>query len=276
MGFILPPSSLAAKTAVIAGELGEQGRRFFAEHGWVVVRGAVAAGRAVELLEALQRAVSPAALAASAGRVVELPQASRLSPALDSHVHDPRMARLLAEALGASRLQLLQDTALIKAPLVGGRVEWHQDRTYMGYLDQPRAATLRLALTDETLESGCLRVLDGSHLWGYETPLPALQAATVEDALSALPDALRARAVGAEIELELQPGDATIHHCLTFHSSSENRTARTRATLVLRAFDASCRCRPDRVPAGAARHFPVDARGGLSESAFPLIYDAAR
>ena len=62
------------------------------------------------------------------------------------------MAGLLAEALEASRLQLLQDTALLKAPRVGGRVEWHQDRTYIGYLDQPRAATLRLALTPEQQE----------------------------------------------------------------------------------------------------------------------------
>jgi len=259
-----------------AGELGEEGRRFFAEHGWAVVRGAVPRVRAADLREALERAVSPSALAASAGRVVELPQASRLSRALGSHARDPRMARLLAEALGAARLQLLQDTALLKAARVGGRVEWHQDRTYIGYLDQPRAATLRLALTEETLENGCLRVLDGSHLWGYETPLRALEAATVEDALSALPQALRAKAAAAEIGLELQPGDATIHHCLTFHSSSENRSAHPRATLVLRAFDASCRCRLDRVPAGAAPHFPVDARGGLSESAFPLLYDADR
>lgn len=253
----------------------EAQRRFFEEHGWLVVRGAVAAARMAELVAAFDAVVPRAWLVGSAGKVVELPSASRASAQLAALVRDQALARLVANALGAARLQLLQDTIFAKAAEVGGAVEWHQDFTYLGYLDPPRAATLRIALTSETAASGCLRVLDGSHRWGHEAPLDALGAASVEDALQALPRALREQAAASEVLLELEPGDVTLHHCLTFHGSGPNRSGADRKTIAVRAFDAACRALSARIPPHAAAHFPTDARGGLSEEAFPVIYARA-
>ncbi|HEX7840696.1 MAG TPA: hypothetical protein VF469_24635, partial [Kofleriaceae bacterium] len=64
----------------------------------------------------------------------------------------------------------------------------------------------------------------------------------------------------------------SIHHCLTLHASGENRSARTRKTMITRLFDAECRLVPERLPAGAAAYFPVDEDGRLAESAFPIVY----
>ena len=250
-------------------------RRSFAERGWLVLRGVVPAGRVGELCAAIDQMVPRASIASSAGRVLELAGASRASKVLEAQVRDPSLARLIAEALGAQRLQLLQDTLFIKAPLIGGRVEWHQDFTYIGYIDPPRAATMRLALSSETEESGCLRVLDGSHRWGHSTPLLALTAGSVEDALGSLPPELREKATRSEVSLPLEPGDATLHHCLTFHGSAENRSSQPRKTLAVRAFDSSCAVLRERLPPHAAAHFPLDEGGRLSPAAFPVLYDAA-
>lgn len=248
--------------------------RSFAEHGWLVLRGVVDADRVSALTAALDAVVPASWIASSGGKVLELASASRASPAIAALARDAAVARIMAAALGAERLQLLQDTLFIKAARQGGRVEWHQDYSYLSYLSPPRAATLRLALTSETEESGCLRVLDGSHRWGHATPLPALSESSVKDALGQLPRELRDRVAQCEVSLPLEPGDATLHHCLTFHGSAENRSGAARKTIAVRAFDAACTVLTDRLPAHARAHFPLDARGSLSAEAFPVLYDA--
>jgi ectoine hydroxylase-related dioxygenase (phytanoyl-CoA dioxygenase family) len=252
--------------------LAAEQREFFERHGWVVVRGAVERARVDELERALDAIVPPAYYARGlAGRVLELPGVSRGAPELRAHARDPGLARLAAEALGAQRVQLLQDSALIKAARDRARVEWHQDFTYLGFFEPPRIATARLALTACTRERGCLRVLDGSHAWGLHGGVRALQAATVDDALDLLPAELRARAAEAEIAVELEPGDVSLHHCLTFHASGDNASAAPRKTLLARFLDAQCRVVPERLPPGAAARFPVDANGHLTGDEFPIV-----
>jgi phytanoyl-CoA hydroxylase len=252
-------------------------RDFFAAHGYLVVRGAVSASRVAELVSALDQVLPEQHYArGGGGRPLEVAGISRGSPEIARHTHHRLLAALGADALGASRVQLLQDTALIKAAVDGGRVEWHQDYTYLAYLDEPRAVTLRLALTPCTRESGCLRVIDQSHHWGFQGNSQALAAASVGDALGSLPPELRERARDREVFVELQPGDISLHHCLTFHGSLENRSGRPRKTLVTRLFDTACKLEPSRLPRPESLvHFPTDAAGHFRSDAFPVLYDRA-
>src|SRR5881397_2002579 len=96
------------------------------ERGWMVVRGAVARDRLAEL-EAAVDAIYAASPEVGTGQVWEMAGLSRLSAVIASHTDDPAIARYAAEALGAARVQLLQDTALVKAAITGGEVAWHQD-----------------------------------------------------------------------------------------------------------------------------------------------------
>ncbi len=252
-------------------------REHLAEHGWLVVRGVVPAARVAELERALDEVVPPAAYAAWGDGMVEVAAVSRASAALRRHATDEAIAAIAAEALGAERLQLLQDTALVKPAAHPARLAWHQDYSYLAYLDQPRALTVRLALTPCTIASGCMRVLDGSHRWEHTGENLALRRASVEDALAALPAGLRARVAGAEVALELAPGDISLHHCLTFHGSEPNTSAHPRKTLAVRMFDGACRLVPARLPSPeAAAHFPVDDDGYLAAAAFPVLWPPAR
>ena len=245
-------------------------RAFFAEHGWLVVRGAVALDR-VRALEAAVDAVYGAHGPAVPGQVWEVAGISRISPPIADHARDPAIAAHAAAALGCARVQLLQDTVLVKAALVGGPVAWHQDHTYTGYLEPARAVSVRLALTECRLDNGCLEVIDGSHTWGLLGDVRALTETRVADALG--PAAARWR--DRVVPLELAPGDLSIHHCLTLHASGDNRSPHTRKTLITRLFDAACQLVPGRLPPGAESYFPVDAAGHLADSAFPIVHRAA-
>lgn len=250
-------------------------RAHFAEHGWLVVRGAVPAARVAELERALDAVVPEAAYPAWAERVVEVAGISRASAALAAHAHTAAIAARAGEVLGATRVQLLQDTALVKPAAHPGAVAWHQDWSYLTYLDRPAVVTVRLALTPCTVASGCLRVLDGSHRWGHHGDDLSFRRDRVEDTLDALPPALRAQAAAAERALELEPGDLSLHHCLTFHGSGPNHSPRPRKTLVVRLVDGACRLIPERLPAPElAAHFPTDDDGHLGPAAFPVLWDA--
>ncbi len=250
-------------------------RDHFAEHGWLVVRAAVTATRVAELEHALDAVIPELSYPSWGDRVVEVASIARASDQLTRHAHDGAIAAIAGDALGASRIQLLQDTAMVKPAAHAGCVAWHQDYTYLGYLDRPAVITARLALTPCTIASGCLRLLDGSHRWDHVGDNLAFRRGSVEDALDALPAELRARVPAAEVTLELAPGDVSFHHCLTFHASDANTSARPRKTLVVRLFDAACRLAPSRLPSPeAAAYFPTDADGHLDGAAFPVLWSA--
>src|SRR5438105_5687519 len=186
---------------------------FFGEHGFIALRGVIAPERAAALAREVER-VFPESRA-PADRVHERVGVSALSALLAEQARDARLGARVAALLGCPRVRLLQDTALVKPPRSAARVEWHQDHTYTGFLEE--CVSVRMALTDCTLLSGCLRVIDGSHRAGFRGDLRALRALEVSDDSRHMPE-------GEVVPVELRPGDVSVHHCLTFHSSEENRS----------------------------------------------------
>jgi ectoine hydroxylase-related dioxygenase (phytanoyl-CoA dioxygenase family) len=188
---------------------------------------------------------------------------------LDAIARDSRFGALVAAALGASRVQLLQDSLLYKPPHDGGTVEWHQDHTYTGYLN--RVVSLRIALLPEDASNGCMRVVDGSHTWGPVGDVRALRESRVDSIAAGLSDEQRAALADAR-PLELAPGDISIHHCLTLHGSAPNDSARARRTIILRMFDGACELDRSRLPPGAEQYFPT-VGNHLAPSAFPIVFE---
>jgi hypothetical protein len=207
-----------------------------------------------------------------AGVVWEVAGAAATHAPLAAIARDPRFGRLAAAALGVSRVQLLQDSLLYKPPRTGGSVAWHQDYTYVGFLTPPQVVSVRIPLHAEDDENGCMRVVDGSHTWGPVGDVRAFRETGVTSLVRRL-DAGQRRALARARPLVLEPGDVSIHHCLTVHSSPRNHSNRPRQTIVLRLFDADCRLAPERLPRAARRYFLVDESGRLEGAAFPLVYD---
>jgi ectoine hydroxylase-related dioxygenase (phytanoyl-CoA dioxygenase family) len=243
----------------------------FERDGCVVVRDVVPAAELAALRDLFMTIIPDLPYPPGADGVVrELTGLARGYPPAMTLATDRRFGALVAEALGAARVQLLQDSWLFKPPRDGGSVELHQDRTYIGFLVPARVATLRIALEPEDDANGCMRVVDGSHHWGAIGDDRSLVAQSVTSLVPTLSAEQQARVANAR-SLPLQPGDVSIHHCLTLHGSPRNTSDRPRRTVILRMFDAACVIDRARLPAGAEAYFPAGADGHLDVSAFPVV-----
>ena len=209
----------------------------------------------------------------SRGRSIwQIPGLCRQDDELLAHLrHD--VGALVTDLLRADRIQLLQDTLIVKPPRVGAPVELHQDYTYIGFLEPPNAISVRLSLTPSTVDTGCMYVIDRSHRWGLNGELALFCHQLRPGASERLPARLRARLVEDRIPLELAPGDVSIHHCLTHHGSFENTSETLQRTIVTHIVDGACRLLPDRLPDHAIQHFDTSANGHLSPASFPVLFE---
>lgn len=73
----------------------------------------------------------------------------------------------IARDLGFKDPRVLQSMVICKQPEIGGKVNPHQDSTFL-YTNPPSAVGFWIALEDATLENGCLSFAKGSH---HRTPL---------------------------------------------------------------------------------------------------------
>lgn len=102
-------------------------------------------------------------------------------------------------------------------------VSWHQDSTYFG-LDPHDECTVWCALTPSTVESGCIRVLPGSHLQ------PDMHHVETHDPKNLLS---RGQAIldvdeSTAANMELQAGEFSVHHERMVHGSKPNGSANPR------------------------------------------------
>jgi len=78
----------------------------------------------------------------------------------------PDLLKVLSRIIAEDDLNMFQDMALIKPPLIGREKPWHQD---MAYFDLPLEATVVgvwIALDEATPENGCMMIIPGSHKQG--------------------------------------------------------------------------------------------------------------
>jgi ectoine hydroxylase-related dioxygenase (phytanoyl-CoA dioxygenase family) len=253
-------------------------RRFFDTHGWLVLRGAVAGAALIRITETIDglvqaRGASETARVDNHGKSIwQIPGLCRQNDALLTDIVRG-LGELASDLMRADRIQLLQDTLIVKPPRIGASVELHQDYTYIGFMEPANAISLRLSLTPSTVDTGCMYVIDRSHRWGLNGPLsvfsPQLHAGIAER----LPGHLRARVDTDRIPLELAAGDVSIHHCLTHHGSFENTSDTLQRTIVTHVIDGACRLLPERLPGHAAQYFETSPTGHLSPRSFPVLFE---
>ncbi|MED5406702.1 MAG: phytanoyl-CoA dioxygenase family protein, partial [Pseudomonadota bacterium] len=86
-----------------------------------------------------------------------------LSSPYELAIH-PRVLDAVEQMIGPDIL-LYSAGYIIKEPHSAGHVSWHQDLTYWGFSEDAQVS-LWLALSPATPESGCMRMLPGSHRGG--------------------------------------------------------------------------------------------------------------
>ena len=115
-------------------------------------------------------------------------------------------------------------------------VSWHQDNNYWG-LDTKNLVSVWVALSPATIESGCMRMLPGSHL---NPPMPHVDTCAEHNMLTrgqTILDVDESKAVN----VELKTGDAALFAYEIAHASHPNRSDGRRIAVVLRYMPPSTR-----------------------------------
>ena len=97
-------------------------------------------------------------------------------------------------------------------------ISWHQDSTYYG-LEPPESITAWVAFTHASTEAGCMKIIPGSHTGPAILPH---EETYEKDNLLVRGQTIRDVDTTAATEMPLKPGQMSIHHNKTIHSSEPN------------------------------------------------------
>ncbi len=202
-----------------------------------------------------------------------------LFPSLYDLALDPTVLRAVEPILGPDIL-LWTASMFAKPAGSGSYVSWHQDSTYWG-LEPPDIVTAWIALTPSTEESGCMRVVPGSHRWGQLDHRDGFAEANM---LSRGQEVQVAVDEDRAVDIVLSPGEMSLHHVRIIHGSKPNRAAHPRVGFAARYIPTSCRQRGGRTFAVPARgvdrfgHFDIPPRpdAPMSEAAWAAREEAVR
>lgn len=122
------------------------------------------------------------------------------------------------EDLIGPNILLFYCTAWLKQPDGAGFVSWHQDSTYYG-LEPAEQVTAWLALSASTPESGCVRVLPGTHKAGQ---IPWYREADDNNLLTSGQVAKMEIDQSKAVDMPLAPGQMSLHHTHVVHGSNPN------------------------------------------------------
>jgi len=130
----------------------------------------------------------------------------------------PAVLDAVEQILGPD-IMLFDATYIVKESGADSFVSWHQDLTYWG-LSSDEQVTLWLALSPANAESGCMRMVPGSHTQGKFEHVDS------DDDSNVL---FRGQSVKGVAESDavlcpLAPGEASFHHGWTLHASMPNRS----------------------------------------------------
>jgi non-heme Fe2+,alpha-ketoglutarate-dependent halogenase len=152
-----------------------------------------------------------------------------LLPWLADTVREPRILDAVEGVLGPNLL-CWASGFFWKQPQDPAYISWHQDSTYWG-LSHPDIVTAWVAFTPSTPESGCMRVVPGTHKRDQVAHRDTFAA---ENLLS------RGQEIAVDVNEEdavdvvLQPGQMSLHHVRLFHGSEPNRADHPRIGYAIR------------------------------------------
>ena len=159
---------------------------------------------------------------------------ARLLPSFDRLIRHPRLIDVVTELLGPDLL-VWSNGLFLKEANTPSYVTWHQDLNYWG-LDDEKEITAWVALTPSTVGSGCMRFMPGSHT---QRIVPHRDSFAEDNLLSRGQEvAVDVDEAGA-VDVDLRPGQASLHHGHLFHASGPNRTDDRRIGVAIRYINPS-------------------------------------
>lgn len=138
---------------------------------------------------------------------------------------DPRVLRILVEALGPD-VDCFLSQFIFKNPGAWGQ-PWHQDSHYFPFEPARPIVALWLAVTEATLENGCLHVLPGSQTEPVHAHVPDARPGALFGYVEIVDHDM-----SASTPCLLSPGDLVVFDSHLMHRSTDNRSRVLRAAMV--------------------------------------------
>jgi chlorinating enzyme len=143
-------------------------------------------------------------------------------------IRHPRILDAVEDVFGPNIL-CWNTSFFIKEPRDPGYVSWHQDATYWG-LSSPDVMTVWIALSPANKVSGCMKFIAGTH----KEQVKHADTFHKNNLLT------RGQEIAVDVDenkavyVELEPGQASMHHVLLFHGSAPNQSDDRRIGLAIR------------------------------------------
>ncbi|MGE0735474.1 MAG: phytanoyl-CoA dioxygenase family protein [Alphaproteobacteria bacterium] len=181
------------------------------------------------------------------------------------------IGRAAAQLNGWDGARIAQDTIWWKAPKTKP-IAYHQDSSFMDFLDPPNTTTCWLTLDDTEADAGTLEYVPGSHRWPL-TPIPD-QFHGVEDFRAAMKHAASAAGIvpPEPYIIQIPAGSCVFHIGEIWHGSGPN----TRSDIMRRSIGVHM-IRPEarfsNRPGGYIfRRYQLTGDDRLDESFFPILW----
>jgi hypothetical protein len=150
-------------------------------------------------------------------------------PWVDELIRHPRILSAVESILGPNLLAW-NTHWFIKEPGDGRYVAWHQDLTYW-HLEPDHAITAWIALSPVTAETGAMQMVAGTHKQDVVAHVDTWKSGAM---LSRGQEIAVEVDEAAAFDVELAPGQLSLHHHKIFHASPANRGGDRRIALAIR------------------------------------------
>jgi ectoine hydroxylase-related dioxygenase (phytanoyl-CoA dioxygenase family) len=184
------------------------------------------------------------------------------------------LVAITASLLRSARLNLYEDSVLVKEPGTLEKTAFHQDISYFN-VEGSQVCTTWTPLDPVRAETGSLKFIPGSHLWKrqFRPNFFTTELAIPDTEGEVVPDyhkALRSTEVAC---FAMEPGDITVHHARTLHGSDGNASLATRRRAISVRYcgdDARYRLRRGVMP--KSHHGEVSEGQALDHPDCPVVW----
>ncbi len=218
----------------------------FSRSGFIIERGLVDSGVCRKMLDVVDNSLHPPLGPLEFETDVQYPgsPAGRLSPGGDTtrrllHAFtrdavfrtwatSPKVAGRVKRLLASDRIAVSQNhhnCIMTKHPGFSSETLWHQDIRYWLF-DKPDLVSIWLALGEEHVNNGGIRLIPGSHR-------QHLDRGRFDAALFLRPDLDENRAlIDSAVPAELSQGDVLFFHSRTIHAAGQNNTNQVKTSVI--------------------------------------------
>jgi len=148
----------------------------------------------------------------------------------DEIVHHTNVADAVEDLIGPDILAL-STVVFAKDAQSPGFVSWHQDGKYTA-LSNDTAVTAWVALTESTVENGCMKMIPGTHQGDF---LPHIDTFGDNNLLTRGQN-IESLDESAAVNITLKPGQMSLHHWKVAHASGPNQSPHRRIGFAVQAY----------------------------------------